>query len=247
MVSVIIPAYNSEKYLKQAVQSVLSQTYQNFEIILIDDKSTDNTLGISHFLANQDSRIHVLENPVNIGVAASRNKGMSACTGEYIAFLDSDDIWLPDKINLQMQKIREENLDLCCTAYSFINSETKPIGKTYRIPEVVSLKRLLAENVIGASTVVFRRSLALKFNMRTEYLHEDYVFWLELLQSGIHAAGINKPLTQYRKTEQGRSSNKKNAAHARYKIYRDFLGMSQIMSALYLTAYAFNGVKKHYL
>jgi len=229
------------------VESVLRQTYQSFEVIIIDDKSTDNTLAIANALASEDSRVHVIENPINIGVSESRNKGMAVCVGEYIAFLDSDDIWLPDKLERQMQKIQDESFDLCCTAYSFIDGENKPIGKTYRIPEAVSLKRLLAENVIGASTVIFRRDLAREFKMRTEYFHEDYVFWLELLQSGIRAAGINEPLTMYRKTEHGRSFNKKNAARERFKIYRDFLGMGLIMSVLYLAVYGFNGIKKHYL
>ena len=247
VISVIIPAYNNENYLILAVESVLTQTYQDFEIIIIDDRSTDNTLRVAIELASKDSRLKVISNPKNLGVVGSRNKGFAAATGEYIAFLDSDDIWLPDKLEKQIELMERNSFDLCYTAYSFIDADGGEFGKTYNVPESTSFSKMLRENVIGCSTVVVRKNLTNDVKMREEYAHEDYVMWLELLRGGARAGGINEPLVLYRKTEQGRSFNKLNAAKGRFYIYRDFLGLSLPKSIFYFAIYAVNGIIKHYL
>jgi len=247
MISVIIPAYNAEKYLCESVNSALQQTHRDIEIIIIDDKSSDNTLSIASSLADHDRRVKILSNPQNLGVANARNAGIAAATGDYIAFLDADDIWVPDKLAKQLNKLESEKLDLCYTAYGFIDAEGNPFGKLYRVPEKISFAELLKENVIGCSTVLFRRKLSEHTKMRAEYSHEDYVFWLELLRGGAGAGGIDEPLMLYRKTAGGRSFNKFNSAKNRFKIYRDFLGMRIPASVICLVSYAVHGVKKHWL
>jgi len=246
MVSIIIPAYNNEVYLGQAAASVLNQTYQDFEIIIIDDKSTDDTLACALGLAKQDSRIKVLANPQNLGVVKTRNNGFAAATGEYVAFLDSDDIWQSDKLEKQLDLMNRMSLDLCYTAYSFIDAAGNKFGKTYHVPENTSFSKMLRENVIGCSTVVLRKSLTDNVKMRDGYAHEDYVMWLELLRDGAVAGGINEPLVLYRKTEQGRSFNKLNAAKGRFHIYHEFLGLNPLKSLFFFTIYAINGIIKHY-
>ena len=246
MISVIIPAYNNEEYLIKAVESVLNQTYLDYEIIIIDDCSTDNTLSCANDLAARDIRIHVVSNPENIGVVQSRNKGFNIAKGDYIAFLDSDDIWMPDKLEKQIDLMNSLSLDLCYTAYALINANGNIIGKTSYVPESTSLSQMLRKNVIGCSSVVLRKHITDTVKMREGYAHEDYVMWLELLQSGVRAGGINEPLMLYRKTDQGRSFNKMKAAKGRFYIYRDFLGLSLPKSVLSFTIYAVNGIIKHY-
>ena len=245
MVSIIIPVYNSEKYLGEAVKSALNQSYKDFEIIIIEDKSSDGTLACARELANQDTRIKVLANNENIGVVQSRNMGFDAARGEFIAFLDSDDVWLNDKLEKQITFMESNAIDLCYTAYSIIDDEGN-ICKTYNVPVKTTLDKMLKENVIGCSSVVIRKSLTESIKMRDEYAHEDYVMWLELLIGGAVAGGINEPLMLYRKTDKGRSYNKINAAKDRFKIYSDFLGFSLPKSILCFLKYAFNGIIKHY-
>jgi teichuronic acid biosynthesis glycosyltransferase TuaG len=246
MVSIIIPVYNNEVYLVQAVESVLGQTFQDFEIIIIDDCSADDTLAVARRLAVEDSRIKVIANTENLGVVQSRNTGFAAAAGDYIAFLDSDDIWSNEKLEKQITLMERDSLDLCYTAYAFIDADGNRHGKTYHVPESASLSRMLRENVIGCSTVVLRKHLTDTVKLREGYAHEDYVMWLELLRNGVVAGGINEPLMLYRKTEQGRSFNKINAAKGRFYIYHDFLGFSMLKSALLFAFYAFNGIMKHY-
>ena len=246
MISVIIPAYNNDRYLSEAVTSVLRQSYQNFEIFIIDDKSTDNTLSCARAFAEQDYRVRVIANHKNLGVAQSRNIGIEAADGDYIAFLDSDDIWMPDKLERQIAEMEINCLDLCYTAYGFMDAEGNISKKIYHVPQTTSLSEMLKENVIGCSTAVFRKHLSKQAKMREEYAHEDYVFWLELMQNGVCAGGINSPLAHYRKTNRGRSYNKLNTAKGRMHVYRDFLDLSLTKSALSFAAYAVNGAKKHF-
>jgi len=246
MVSIILPAFNNEVYLVKAVESVLAQTYQDFEVIIIDDKSTDDTLACARNLAERDKRIRVIANPENLGVVQSRNKGFSAATGDLIAFLDSDDLWLPEKLEKQIDLMELKSLDLCYTAYSIIDADGKIHGKTYHVPETTSFKKMLKENVIGNSSVMLRKSLTDNVKIREGYAHEDYVMWLELLRNGAKAGGINEPLMLYRKTDKGRSFNKMSAAKGRFHIYRDFLGFDPVKSLLYFSVYAINGAKKHW-
>lgn len=247
VVSIIIPAYNSGKYLIAAVDSALGQTWQDLEVIIIDDNSSDNTWDIAGGYAEMDSRVVRIKNPKNLGVARSRNKGMAAAKGEFIAFLDSDDVWEEDKLERQIRQMQAKNLELCYTAYSFIDENGKPLGKVYNVPQNLTFDALIKENFIGCSTAVFSRRLAGKFSMRSEYMHEDYVFWLEILGSNVRAGGINHPLVLYRKTVQGRSSNKVRAAGNRFEVYRKFLGMGSLKSIVYFALYALRGIRKHYL
>lgn len=245
MTSVIIPAYNCVAYLEQSVQSALEQTTSDLEILILDDASTDHTLSLARALAKKDSRIQIVINDTNLGVAATRNRGIEAAKGEYVAFLDADDLWLPDKLERQYQAIEESGAELCYTAYSFIDSNGCPIRKLYNVPLTVDLQALLRENVIGLSSVLVKRKVLRMVRMQGDYLHEDYVFWLELLRTGVRTVGINQPLMQYRISQSNRSGNKKHAAIERWRIYRSYLGLSRIKSLQYFCSYALRGAIKH--
>ena len=244
MVTIIVPAYNCIKYLKDTVQSALSQSYPDLELLILDDGSTDGTLDLIDQIAGKDSRIRALPNERNLGVAQTRNRGLAAAQGEYVAFLDADDLWMPDKLERQIGAIREKELDLCYTAYSFIDSTGSAIRKPYHVPETLSLNRLLSENVIGLSSAIVRTDAIGTVRMREEYAHEDYVFWLELFQKGCRAGGVDIPLMQYRVSESNRSGDKKKAALGRWEIYRKFLGMGLPQSLWWFLQYGIKGLRK---
>ena len=169
LVSVIIPAYNCVTYLEQAVNSALTQTYSQLEILIIDDCSQDNTLKIVKSLAQKDNRIRVLKNEMNQGTAATRNRGLRESKGDFIAFLDGDDVWHPDKLERQLDLLKQTDAALCYTAYDFINAEGGSLpGQIYHVPEQCSLSRLLRENVIGCSTAIFRFKYGKEFFMRKD-------------------------------------------------------------------------------
>lgn len=244
--TVLIPIYNAAKTLRETVESALQQTYPYLEILLLEDGSSDSSLEIAHSLAKTDSRIRVIENRENKGIVFTRNHGFRQASGKYIALLDADDIWLPEKIELQIKKLQSEDADLCYTAYELFQTEESG-SKIYSVPTTVSFNELLKENFIGASTICVKKELALSHPMNPEYAHEDYVFLLDLLHSGIRAVGINQVLMRYRVAANSRSGDKKKASQNRWKIYRNYLGFSRLKSFYYFTQYGWRGVKKHFL
>jgi teichuronic acid biosynthesis glycosyltransferase TuaG len=246
MVSVIIPAYNCKRFLQDAVESVLAQTYSDYEIVIIDDASADGTSELARELKDSCKAVRVLTNSDNIGVAKTRNRGIECAGGEIIAFLDADDMWLPHKLERQIELMEEKQLDLCYTSYDFIDEQGNRTNKPYRVPKAVCWKKMLRENMIGLSTVTVRRSAIGDTRMRGEYAHEDYVFWLELMQKGCKLGGIEDTEVLYRRWESNRSGNKKQAAWDRWLVYRDFLALSKIRSCAAFASYAVNGMIKHY-
>lgn len=244
--SVIIPAYQCGSLIDEAVQSVLCQSEEDFEVIIIDDCSLDNTWKKIQELADQDTRIRIYQNQKNLGVANTRNRGLDLAKGTYVAFLDGDDRWRPDKLEKQRRRMEKTACDVCYTSYSFIDSDGRQIRRPYLVPESFSREEFLKENYIGCSTAVIRAESLGKIRMRSEYTHEDYVFWLELLKNGAHFYGITEPLTEYRILKDSRSSNKYKAACGRWKIYRNFLGFGLMKSFWYQVHYILRGLRKHF-
>lgn len=245
LVSVVIPAYNCERFIRQAVQSCQAQTVQELEIIIIDDASTDGTGAVLADLAGQDERIRLLRNDTNMGVAQTRNRGFTEARGTFTAFLDGDDLWLPEKLEKQLLLMRETGCALCYTGYTLIGADGRAVGRPYQVPASVTLPKLVSENVIGCSSVLCRTELLKQHPMRPEYAHEDYVLWLELLRAGQTARGVQQPLMQYRVLSGSRSVNKVRAAQNRWRIYRQFLGLPLPKAAAAFGRYAVRGFHKH--
>ena len=243
--SVIIPAYQCEKWIEQAILSVQQQTEQNWEIIVIDDCSADQTWELVQKTAAKDKRIRAYRNPQNQGVAESRNRGMALARGKYIAFLDGDDRWLPNKLAAQYQVLSKEKCDVCYASYLYIDENGNKSGKVYDVPRHFSKEDFLKENFIGCSTAVFSKSFADGISLRKEYQHEDYVFWLELLEKGASFCGVKDPLVEYRLLSSSRSANKLQAAKGRWKIYRNFMNFGVCKSLWYQIQYSVRGVRKH--
>lgn len=244
LVSVIMPACNSEKYITESIVSVLEQSYKNLELIIINDCSSDNTLEIIKTFAQKDDRVILINNDINVGCAESRNKGLLQVQGQYIAFIDSDDIWEKEKIEKQLSYIQEEESDMVFTAYEMIDVNGKHI-KNRSTKRKIVLKDLLEENSIVFSTTFFAKKSIADICFKQEWYHEDYVFLLECLQKKLKILGLNEQLAKYRVHKDGRSFCKIKAAKHRWKIYRKFLNMSMIETAKYFTSYFMNGLKKY--
>ncbi len=242
--SIILPVYNSEKYLGATIKSVLNQTYRNLEIIIIDDCSSDSSLNIIRKYASLDKRIKVIGLTVNQGCAVARNIGLKEATGDYIAFIDSDDLWMPDKLEKQIAVLKNTDIGLIYTAYSMIDSQERII-KRRCVKINVNVEELLKENNIIFSSVVCKHKVIGDFQFKKEWYHEDYVFLLTLQKNNIKFLGINDVLVNYRVHKRGRSFNKINSARYRWKIYRLFLNLSLIDSLKYFVIYIFRGVKKY--
>ena len=241
-----MPAYNSEKYIAQAIGSVLNQNYTNWELIIINDCSTDNTEQIIKSYQKKDRRIKLINLTQNRGVANARNIGIRNAEGKYIAFLDADDIWQKEKLYKQIQLLESTNTDITYTAYMMIDDTGKKI-KERRIKEILYLKDLLKENSIIFSSVVCKKESIENKHFISEWYHEDYVFLLDFAKEGKNFKGINESLMQYRVHQRGRSFNKQTTAKYRWKIYREYLNINFLQSLYYFVVYAWNGTRKYFL
>ncbi len=242
VVSVVMPAYNCEKYIGEAIQSVLAQSVP-LELIIIEDSSGDGTGDvIRSFL--RDERIIYICNEKNVGVAASRNKGMELARGKYIAFLDSDDYWTPDKLERQVAFMEDGAKVLSSTGRELIDEMGDSTGKIIGIPEVIEYKDLLKGNVLNTSGVMVLASVAKKYKMTQDHLHEDYIMWLSILKEHGTAHGINEPMLKYRVMQGTKSGNKLKSAKMTFGVYR-YIGLNLFQACYYFCHYAMNGIRKY--
>lgn len=246
LVSVVIPVYNAELFLTQAVDSVLGQTYGNIEIILVDDCSQDGSRQIMKAYADRDRRIHLLFNDKNRGVAQTRNIGIQAAAGEYIALLDSDDIWIKSKLEKQISLMQEKRADVGYGSMDLIDEDGKKI-KTFFVPSTTNYQEMLTRCYFSCSTVVIRASLLKTHLFREDFYHEDYLLWLEMLALNVTAVGVSDVVAYYRQIRGSRSHGKMKAAINRWRIYRDALEMDLFKCIKIFIRYAIEGVKKYYL
>lgn len=246
LISVVMPLYNAEKFIEKAVESVMKQSYRNLEIIIIDDCSTDDSLKIALALAEKNENIIVLTNENNMGVSKTRNRGIKEAQGEYIALLDSDDVWKEDKLEKQVSLLLNHDAQIAYCSYGFINENDQPIKKPFIVPGRTNFNKMLAKSVISCSTALIKADLLKENLFDPNYYHEDYVLWMQLLNNGAKAVGDSSVLAYYRQVTGSRSSNKKNAALHRWKIYREVLNLSLFKSVYAFVSYAVCAVIKYY-
>ena len=246
VVTVVMPAYNCELYIEESIRSVMAQTYKDWELLVIDDCSTDSTRSIIQAISKEDDRIKLIENPQNVGVAKTRNKGFELSKGDYVALLDSDDIWMPEKLEKQLSLIEKTGADLVYTSYAIVNSDRKISRSAYKVPETTSFGELLKENVIGCSTVLISSEIAKKYQFIEDYYHEDYCLWLNLLRDGYKVIGCPEVLVEWRFMSNSRSFDKRNSAVYRWKIYREYLNLPFAKSVKLFSCYFVGGIKKYY-
>lgn len=237
LVSIITPCYNSADFITATLNSVLEQSYQNWELIVIDDQSKDDTCELVEAFLQREPKIRLIKLEKNGGVANARNIGLEAAKGKYIAFLDSDDIWLKEKLATQVIYMEEKSLPMSFFAYHRINEEGEIISGKISVPYNVSYKKLLWHNVIIFSTSMVLKSAigGLRFKKAG---HEDWIFWLDLFKQCGNGYGINKPMVQYRIRKGSVSANKLKAAGYTWKILRENEKIGLIKSIYLFSKYA---------
>ncbi len=236
-VSVVMPAYNAEAYIEAAIRSVLRQTWTDFELIVVDDASRDATTEIVERLAEEDGRITLLRNPKNAGVSASRNAGVAKANGEWIAFLDSDDLWREDKLKMQLALLDQHpDAVLSYTASAFIDEAGRKYSYVMEAEPETTYKTLLRKNLLSCSSVMVRRDVMLRHPMGGDRMHEDYAAWLLILRETRCAYGLNEPLLVYRLRRQSKSGGRLHSAKLIFYSYR-YVGCSIFDSALRTLCY----------
>jgi len=246
MISVIMPVYNSEKHLAQAIDSVLNQTYPSVELIIVNDASTDRSNEIIQSYADRYEQIRCLRCETNVGVANARNRGIAAADGEYIALLDSDDIWLPNKLTCQLALLKKEQASLAYCSYDFIDENGVSVGKPFIVPFSTDFRHMLTKSVISCSTVLGCAHLFQRNPFPTDHYHEDYALWMKLLQDDVKAVGCSEVLARYRQHIGSRSHNKLHAAKERIHIFRKDLHLPLYLCVYATFGYALNAIKKYY-
>ena len=243
LVSVVMPAYNCAASIGDSIESVLCQDVP-LELIVVNDRSPDDLdAAMAKYLT--DERVVYVTNEKNMGAALSRNRAMEMARGKYIAFLDSDDIWLPGKLKKQVELLEKSGNVLCCTARALMTPKGVDDGRILPVAEVISYKDLLRHNCIACSSVLIRTEVAREFPMGHEDSHEDYIMWLQVLRKYGDARGINEPLLRYRLSSTGKSGSKLHSAKMTFMVYR-YMGFSLPKSLLCFASYAINGVKNYY-
>ena len=231
LVSIITPIYNSEAFLEETVVSILNQSYSNWELLLIDDCSTDNTLALANQYSNKYSNITVLKNQNNVGAAVSRNKGITATSGDFIAFLDADDLWKPNKLEVQIKFMLANNCAVSYTSYEQIDQYSNPLHKLVKVLPELSYNKYLKTNYIGNLTGVYNAKILGKIMAPNLRKRQDWLLWLSAIKkSGKPALGIQESLAYYRVRPDSISSNKIELLQHNYWVYKKGLGFSTLKS-----------------
>lgn len=244
-ISIIMPAYNAERTISVSINSVISQTWQDWELIIIDDCSTDRTAHIICKYESSDTRIRHIRNSQNSGVASSRNTGLLQAQGVWIAFLDSDDCWEPNKLALQLDFAHHMQANFTFTGSAFMDQDGRRLSHQLNVPLEVTFHQLLKQNIISCSSVLVRTELMLRYPMGADHMHEDFAVWLQILRDNrLKAYGLNQPLLIYRLSASSKSGNKLKAARMTFRVYR-YIGLSYPSAFYYWCWYTVRSLSKY--
>jgi glycosyltransferase involved in cell wall biosynthesis len=245
LVSIITPNYNCASFIGQTIESVLSQTYRNWEMLIIDDCSIDNSVETVEKYVKRDTRIKLFKTESNSGSPIKpRNIGIQNAQGRFIAFLDSDDLWHPDKLECQLPLFNNENVAVVFSNYEKITENGKRKDRVVTAPIKLTYKQLLKSNYIGCLTAMYDVSKTSKIYF-SDFRHEDYVLWLTILKAGYIALNTNTLGALYRVHENSVTSKKMIVLKWQWAVYRNFLGLSFFLSMYYFCFYAVNAFVKH--
>lgn len=226
LVSVITPTYNCGRFIAETIEAIQAQTYTDWELIIVDDCSTDNTAEVVNAYVKNDSRVkyYCLEN--NSGAAIARTKAMQLSEGEYMAFCDSDDLWLPDKLEKQLAFMNENNFAFTCTAYEQIDEDGNSLGRVIKSIRSTDYNRLLLDCPVGNSTVMYNAGILGKFEVPNIRKRNDDALWLQLLKKEKYIWGMPDVLMKYRVRKNSISSNKFELIKYHWKLYREIENLS---------------------
>jgi glycosyltransferase involved in cell wall biosynthesis len=243
-VSIITPSYKSERFISQTIESVLAQTYQNWEMIIVDDVSPDNSNKIIEEYIKQDSRIKLIKLEKNSGPAIARNRAIEEAQGRYIAFLDADDLWMPEKLEKQIKFMTDNDLAFTYSSYDLIDEDGNDLG-SFVTKEFISYEGMLKTCSVGCLTAIYDTKKLGKVYMPNILKRQDYGLWLKILKEIKTTKGMLEPLATYRILKNSVSSNKIKAAQYQWKIYREVEKLNIFQSVYYFIQYAYHGVMKY--
>lgn len=244
LVSIITPAYNAARFIAQTIESVQNQTYVNWEMIIVDDCSRDETVKQVQAFAKLDKRICLIEHKLNNGPAIARDTALKAAKGRYIAFLDSDDLWLPEKLAHQLNFMKKQDYAFTFTSYRRLSENADACGRIIPVPLKLNYQQLLRNTAIATSTVLINRDRTGSFKMTKTY-YDDYALWLTLLKRGFIAHGLPEDLMRYRIVRKSVSRHKLNSAKWVWRTYRDVEGLTLPRAAWCFLNYAWHAYRKY--
>ncbi|WP_029036358.1 glycosyltransferase family 2 protein [Salinimicrobium xinjiangense] len=246
LVSVIMPAYNSAAFIAESISSVQQQTYPHWELLVIDDASIDGTSKVVEAIMAEDKRIRLHGLPANQGAGFARNIGIKAATGEFISFLDADDLWKPNKLEEQLQLMQGEQVDVCYSSYELMNEEGKSLNKQIRALETLSFTKLRKANYIGNLTGIYNASKLGKIYCPLIRKRQDWGLWLLAVEKAGGARAIQEPLAIYRERRNSISGNKVEMLKYNYQVYRKVLGYNSLKSLFWMLLFLWEqlGVKR---
>lgn len=233
LVSIITPLYNSEGFISQTIESVLNQTYKNWEMLIVDDSSKDNGVNIVKKYQKKCKKIKLIRLDNNSGAAVARNEGIKLAKGRYIAFLDSDDFWHPEKLEKQISFMKKNDHAFTYTNYQKMNESGDLVEEIIESPSELDYKEALHTNYIGCLTVIYDTKKLAKLYMPEIRKRQDYGLWLKILKE-VNGYGLNENLAYYRVRNNSVSSNKLNLIKYNWKLYRDIENLSIIKSSYYI-------------
>jgi len=247
LVSIVTPVYNAARWLPETLASVRAQTFTDWEHLLVDDGSTDDSAAMIALAAARDPRIRLLRTPQNSGPSAARNRALDAAQGRFIALLDADDLWLSEKLARSVEWMNAKGYAFIYHDYRYISHDGARSGCLVRAPETLNLYTLLTQRGVGCMSIVLDREQIGHFHFPVDcpYLHEDFCAWLGLVREGHIGHRLPADLGRYRLSPHSRSSDKLHAAHETWRIYRDLSGLPWSRAAHWWLHYAWNSFWLH--
>lgn len=247
LISIIVPVYNAEKFIRETMDCVIAQSYPCWELLLVEDGSRDNSLEIieTYIRDSGEERIRLICQPENMGAAKARNRGLQEAKGRYIAYLDADDLWLPEKLEHELAFIREKDAAFVFTGYEFADENGKGTGKIVHVPETLNYRQALSNTTIFTTTVMFDTQKISKELLEMPVIKsEDTALWWKVLRNGYTAFGLDENLVKYRRPGKSLSSNKLEAVRRIWNLYRKAEGMGVLDSAWHFCFWAVRAVSR---
>lgn len=244
LVSIITPSHNARAFIRDTIDSVLAQTYSNWEMIIVDDCSSDGSVEYIRDLISNDERIKLIDLHTNVGAAMARNTALGVAKGRFVAFLDSDDMWAPEKLDVQVNFMLQSKCAFSYTAYNVCNDKGDQIFGEISVPDTLTYHQYLANTIIGCLTVMLDVEKLGKIQMPNLRSSHDMALWADILKSIDKAYGINTSLASYRLVATSNTANKLKASKEVWAVYRKHLNMNVFSSLFYFVQYAFNAIKK---
>ena len=244
--TVIMPCFNGEKYISQAIKSVLTQTFTDFEFIIINDGSTDNSLKVIESFANQDDRIRIISHKPNRGASATRNKGLDQARGRFVAFIDCDDWWPEEKLGVYADKHKEGH-DLVFSSYDIVSYPSNKIIKRIKVPLKLSYTDLKYSNQIPLSSASFNFTKISNKRFKDSQNAEDWIFWLHNIKYLINPIGIQTRLMFYRRHDKNKSKNKLKMLKKTWNIFRTEQKWGIVLSSYGIFRYVYSKFRRFYL